>query len=52
VTTGKKYTRYVGRWMCRRCLTYVRPNAKTCPACGHDSFTVEWSTVEGGDGEV
>lgn len=44
--TGKKYTRHVGRWMCRRCLSYVRPNVKTCPVCGHDSFTVEWTSEE------
>lgn len=30
-----------GRWMCRKCLSYVRPETKVC-RCGGESFTMEW----------
>ena len=31
-----------GRWICRRCLNYVPPEAKVCRCCGGESFTAEW----------
>lgn len=30
-----------GRWMCRKCLSYVRPETKVC-VCGGESFTLEY----------
>ena len=30
-----------GRWMCRRCLNYVRPETRIC-SCGGESFTLEF----------
>jgi len=30
-----------GRWMCRKCLSYVRPETKMC-RCGGESFTLEY----------
>lgn len=30
-----------GRWICRRCLNYVPPEAKVC-RCGGESFTLEF----------
>ena len=35
----KKLT--TGRWMCRKCLSYVRPETKVCH-CGGESFTLEF----------
>jgi len=35
----KKLT--TGRWMCRKCLNYVPPEAKVCH-CGGESFTLEF----------
>jgi len=31
-----------GRWICRRCLNYVPPEAMVCRWCGGESFTAEW----------
>ena len=30
-----------GRWMCRKCLSYVRPETRVC-VCGGESFTLEY----------
>jgi hypothetical protein len=32
-----------GRWICRKCLNRVPPEAMVCRVCGGESFTMEWN---------